>query len=343
MSEDRTGPLPLIRRGGAPAAPRLPGVPNIKPAYLVSGDDDAKIDAWRARLRHRAEEEGGPAALEVFDATASAPGDVASSMAALTLASANRYLLVEHVEAWRADDLEPIERQLADMAEATVLVLITRGKAPARLAKAVAQAGGELRHLPAPKPWQMPRWVAERAKEEGLDLDAEAAQALVSALGPRQQRLAREIEKLGLTAHPRATLTAEEVEQLAAAEVSFRAHDLADALVARDAEAALSLAEELRERDEPPGRLLFAVVRRLRDVHRAAELLEGGLPEQAVRKELSMPPWVAKRTVAQAGKASVHALGRALSVLAELELELRGGSELDEDTALTLGLVRAAA
>ena len=47
----------------------------LKPAYLVCGDDDAKIDAWRARVRHRAEEVpatvhpgSGGAARIVFDA-----------------------------------------------------------------------------------------------------------------------------------------------------------------------------------------------------------------------------------------------------------------------------------
>ena len=35
--------------------------------YLIAGTDQAKIDATRARLRARAEREGGAAALEVFE------------------------------------------------------------------------------------------------------------------------------------------------------------------------------------------------------------------------------------------------------------------------------------
>ena len=53
----------------------------LKPAYLISGDDDPKIDAWRTRVRNRAEEEGGPGALELFDAKA----NVVGSMAAFTV------------------------------------------------------------------------------------------------------------------------------------------------------------------------------------------------------------------------------------------------------------------
>src|SRR3954451_12464508 len=158
-------------------------MPGLKPAYLISGDDDAKIDAWRARVRRRAEEENGPGGLEIFDATSDPPEAVATALTTLTFATGgDRYLLADNVEAWKAGELDPLERELAAIPEGTVLVLIARGKPPAqRLAKAVEKAGGELREYAAPKPWEMPKWAIERAAEEGLQIDPEGAKALVAA------------------------------------------------------------------------------------------------------------------------------------------------------------------
>ena len=85
----------------------------LKPIYLVSGDDDAKIDAWRARLRERAESEGGPGALEAHDASSSAPLDMAASLSMLTMAAGTRYLLADGAQAWKAKDLEPLEDAMA--------------------------------------------------------------------------------------------------------------------------------------------------------------------------------------------------------------------------------------
>ncbi|MBA2428687.1 MAG: hypothetical protein ACR2KD_05220, partial [Thermoleophilaceae bacterium] len=68
------------------------------PAYLVCGDDDAKIDLWRRRVRTRAEEEGGPGALEAFDARDAAPEDVAAELMALTFGESTRYLMADGVE-----------------------------------------------------------------------------------------------------------------------------------------------------------------------------------------------------------------------------------------------------
>src|SRR3954453_6490778 len=158
-------------------------MPGLNPAYLISGDDDPKIDAWRARVRKRAEDENGPGALESFMAPNDTPEVVAAALNTLTFASGDRYLLADNIEAWKGGELDPLEKELKAVPEGTVLVLIARGKPPAKLVKAVEKAGGEHREYASPKPWQMPKWAAERAREEGLNLDQEAAKALVAVVG----------------------------------------------------------------------------------------------------------------------------------------------------------------
>jgi DNA polymerase III subunit delta len=313
----------------------------LKPAYLIAGDDDAKIDAWRTRVRARAEAEGGPGALERFDARESSPDEVAAAAGMLTLSGGRRYVLVDDAGAWKAGELEPLEQALSAPAPETVLVLIVRGKSLARLRKAVEEAGGEFREHAAPKRWKLPGWVVERAREQGLDLDAEAAKALVASVGTRPTRLLRELEKLASAAYPSTTLSADEVERLATAEAGAGVYDLADALVAGDRSRTVALGEGLIAREPRPGGLLFPLVRRLRDVHRAVELLEAGQPEQKVAEALAAPPWVAKRTVAQARAAARDELELALCAFADLELRMRNGEGLDEATELSLTLARA--
>jgi DNA polymerase-3 subunit delta len=318
---------------------------DLKPAYLVCGDDDAKIDAWRGRVRRRAEEERGPGGLETFDGSAAAPAEVAAALATLSFEEGTRYLLVDGVEAWKASQLEPLESALTAMPPDTVLVLVVRGKPLKQLAKAISAAGGELREYAAPKPWELPKWVAERAREEGLQLDGEAAKELIATVGTSQQRLVRELEKLALTVHPSNRLSSADVERLATGDTAPGVYDLADALVAGDLRATLALAEEIAAHEGQPGALLWAIARRLREVRRAAALLEAGVPEQKAAEAVSRQPWVAKKVVARAKKADRAVLERAIEVLAELEIDLRGGGDtaLDEQTAFTLAVARAAA
>src|SRR5215207_4954333 len=231
----------------------------LKPAYLICGDDDAKIDLWRARVRRRAEDERGTGGLEAFEAGASEPQDVAAELATLSFDPGRRYLLVDQVQAWKPSELEPLTAALGSLPPDTVLVLVARGKPPKSLASAVEAAGGESRDYAAPKPWQLPKWAVERAGEEGVQLDSETAKELVSVVGPNQQRLAREIEKLALAVHPSTRIGLEDVERLASGDTAPGAYDLADALAAGDRRAALAIAERIAAHEGKPGGLLWAI------------------------------------------------------------------------------------
>lgn len=316
---------------------------DLKPVYLVCGEDDAKIDAWRTRLRRRAESELGPGGLESFDARAEGPEPIVAALATLTFATGTRYLLAEDVAAWKAAELAPLVTALESIPPDLVLVLIARGKPLKGLVKAVESAGGEVKEYDAPKPWELPRWAVARARELGLLLDPEAAKLLVAIVGSGQQRLAREIEKLAIALHPEVTVRVEDVEQFTAGETTPKLYDLADALVAGELQATMQLAEDLVGQDERPSRFVYPIIGRLREVHRAIELRDAGLSEKDLAKELKAPPWRAKKVVALARRADRQTLERALCRFADLELELRGGGTLDEQTAVSLTLARSAA
>ena len=316
---------------------------DLKPVYLISGDDDAKVDTWRARVRRRAEAELGPGGLETFDARAEGPDAVAAALAVLTFSTGTRYLLADDVSCWKAGDLAPLTDALKSMPPDTVLVLIARGKALKGLVTAVKAAGGEVNECPAPKPWEMPKWAIARARECGLRLEPDAAKLLVSTVGSGQQRLAREIEKLAIAIHPEVTARAEHVEAIASVETAPKVYDLADAVVAGDREATMELAEELAAHDERPSRFVYPIIGRLREVHRAAELLEAGVGEKELGSAMKAPPWRVKKVVALARRADIEAIEHTLCRFADLELELRGGGAgaLDEETAVSLVLAGA--
>ncbi len=76
---------------------------------------------------------------------------------------------------------------------------------------------------------------------------------------------------------------------------------------------------------------------------RAAELLDAGVPEQKVASALKLAPWQAKKALSAAKRSNRDSLARAICVFADLEMDLRGAGEFDEDTAFSLALAKAAA
>jgi LacI family transcriptional regulator len=73
-----------------------------------------------------------------------------------------------------------------------------------------------------------------------------------------------------------------------------------------------------------------------------ARLLDAGVPEKDAAGKLGMPPWLAKKTLSKARDLDRETLERAICAVADLELDLRGEADLDDASAFSLALARAA-
>ena len=82
---------------------------------------------------------------------------------------------------------------------------------------------------------------------------------------------------------------------------------------------------ELRQQGERMPGLLYGMVRRLRDAVAIAEALAAGQPPAQIKKGLRMPGFAADRLISDVGKRDVEAYRQALELMADLELESRGG------------------
>jgi DNA polymerase-3 subunit delta len=324
-------------------------VPSFKATYLIHGDDHGRIAERRTRLRAMAEAESGTAGVEVFEADGCTSEAVALALSAMTFAIGRRFVIADGVERWKDADAEQVAAALEGVDPESLTVAFFareegRTKVPAALVKAVQAAGGQIAEESQVKPRELPRWLAQHAKELGIELDNQAARALIAQVGDRQQRLLRELEKLALEHGPGAHIGVEEVQDSCASSAERKVWTLADAVVAGDRKAATRLLMELRQQGERVPGLLYNMVRRLRDALAIAEALAAGRPPAQIKKGLRMPGFAADRLIADAGKRDVEAFRRALELMADLELESRGGGGgvLSEDTAAVRAVIGAA-
>ncbi|HEX4187469.1 MAG TPA: hypothetical protein VHY83_06195 [Solirubrobacteraceae bacterium] len=332
-------------------------MPQLKPAYLIHGDDHGAVAERRAGLRALAERgEGDAASVELLDGEAASPAGVARALATMTLAVGRRVIIVEGVERWREAEVEQqLKPAMSEMPPETTLALFAReearAKAPAAVHEAVRRARGQIVAQMTVKPWELPKWAREQAARMGLSLDAAAAKALVAQVGERQQRLLRELEKLSLedeprveseapisgagagaaaaspagASHPR-TVTVEEIERRAAHSSELRAYGLADALVGGDARMAALSYLRLRTQGERLSGLSYLMAARLRDALAVALRLRAGESAAEVRRGMRMPQRAAERFVADVSRTDPERLRGALVALAALEVDTRGGA-----------------
>jgi DNA polymerase-3 subunit delta len=194
------------------------------------------------------------------------------------------------------------------------------------------------------KPWELPKWVIARARELELQLESEAARALIAQVGDRQQRLQRELEKLALSAGTGSRIDVEQIEAQAASSAEQKAWSLADALLAGDAAAASGMFLALRAQGERLPGVIYWMAQRMRTALEAAHALEAGEPEAQVKRRLRMPSRAAERLLADARQAGTERLRGAVEQIADLELASRGGARgaASEDTAALVAIQRIA-
>jgi DNA polymerase-3 subunit delta len=283
-------------------------VAELRSLYLIAGDDEAKIDATRARLRRRAESEGGAAALEVFEGEGRAAPDhdaLLAAIPAMSLTESRRFLLADGVERWRDRQLDAVSAALGALPPDLSIVLIARGDAPEKLTAAVRAAEGEVHQFRAVGARGMPRALVAEAERRGFQLTPAAATALVERMGAGPVRLANEIERLALWAGEGGTVDLADLDAMVADTSEAIVWSLADALQRHDAAGALEIAERLVAQGENVTGMVYALASRMRR--------SGG--------ELS----------------------EATEALADLEVWCRGGTDYGDELALTLALRRAAA
>lgn len=281
----------------------------LKSLYLIAGTDGAKIDATRARLRARAESEGGAGALEVFEVAEGrgAPDAEAllGAIPAMSLTGSRRYLLVDGIERWRDRQLDAVAEALKGLPPDLTLVLIARGDAPGKLERAVRDADGDFHSFAAPSARAMPKALVAEAGRLGFRLDPDAARALVERMGPGPVRLGNELRRLALWAGDGGEVGLDDLDAMVADSSEAIVWSLADALDRRDRAEALTVAERLIAQGENVTGMTYALASRIRR-SRDSDL---------------------RATLAQA--------------LADLEVWCRGGADYGDELALDLALRRA--
>jgi DNA polymerase III delta subunit len=215
------------------------------------------------------------------------------------------------------------------------------------LRNAVAAAGGDVREFKAPTRDQMARWIADRARERGINISPPAAALLAERVGAnvrerdidrrRQGELAvAELEKLAVYRLD-GQIRPEDVKVLVADAVPGSTWAFLDAVGMRRAGEAAELAERLA--DVPGPVLVVHLHRRIRELIEIADLLAAGTPAATLVRTLKLNPYRAERLAEQARTWALPELDAALVGLLELDAALKsreGGSELRRRAAVSL-------
>lgn len=323
----------------------------LKPVYLITGNDRPKVEVALMRLRARFDA-GSIERLVVPGKDGATGTDVVAACNAGTLLLGERLVLVTEVDGrrddrgrltggWKAADVEAVVDYLRAPAPGTVLCLVGEEvKKDSALAKACAKAGDVLA-------WEVDKrglaaWVVERFRERDVKLEREASAALIDIVGDDKLALALEIDKLATWADGE-PIGVEEVQRLATPFAEDPPWALTDAWGKRDPSMVLGIVEAMldrspRQRRDEAGTVAARLGAHLAKLSRMKGLLESGLPAREAAAKLGLKDFPGQKLARQAEAFTVEELRDATLRLARLDYALKGGSKLPPDLELQLAV-----
>jgi DNA polymerase III subunit delta len=309
------------------------------PAYLVRGDDPSLVgQAVQELLESLVGERDAGTVVEEHGAS-TADLDVASIVDALTtppFITDRRVVVVRDAGRLTAADASRLAPCLEEPLEGVVLVLVAGGgTVPAALVKAVERNG---RSVDAAVGTGRARsqWIVDRLHEAPVRLDPRAAARLGDHLGGDLNRLQGVLDTLAAAYGPGAAIDVERLEPFLGEAGKVAPWELTDAVDSGDAGAALAALNRMLGAGASHPLVVLAVLHR----HYEAMLRLDGASvtsgEQAAALLGTRSTYPAKKALEQGRRMGADRLGRAVELLAEADLDLRGRNALPDSTVLEI-------
>ncbi len=330
--------------------------------HVLYGRDDFRRRQAYLALRAQPETPLGPPDTLVFDGREARPEDVLLACRAVPFLGGSRLIVVEGLlsrfedgggrgagrgrrrrDAGNLGGWEAIVREAESLPDTSWLVFLDGDLGAGNpLLQALRPLAAEVREFRPPNTFrsrdegwsELDEWTAQRAAQEGVDLERAAVQALTNAVGADLWALSTEIEKLAAYA-PGRRVTVQDIEATGpGAEGTL--YTMRDATVeGRRAEAVARL-RELLDAGKPAQLLLAVIAGRYRELLQAWDLQSSGADATTTKGAFArMPDFAFRRLTQQVQRYDLPRLRRAYQRRLETDLDIKSGL-LDEETALFL-------
>lgn len=306
----------------------------MPPLHLLTGDDDLLLQRATERVLDQLTSDDPELSVEVYDA---AEVEGLPELRTQSLFGGRVCVVVRGLEGTRgqgppASLKAELEDYCAAPDEGAVLVLVTRGVGRIQRINKLVKQHGQVHEAKAPPDWRDDQWraiVTDEFRRAGRTAEADAIAAILDHAGLSPSAIASKVaQAVASTQEPR--ITADHVEAVVEGHGRRSGFELADAIADRDAGRAIALLRGSLEAGEAPLALLGAITYRFRQLQQLrADTVPKGTPPKVVDR---LEP-VAK------GNFAIGELGWCMDRLAQLDVDLKGNTDLPPDLVLEFGVI----
>lgn len=268
---------------------RAEGIDELKPVYLIYGDEEYLANEALGRLRGMFEmEDSGGLNIEVLDISDTDAKRIIDTAEVTPMISSRRLLIVNGVDKLSKKGKEELGKYIERPNDKTVLVLVTRFPKPGEtrdaniikriesstLYKQVKISGETLKFTQVKKGRQgkIELWVRSEFKNRGKKITDEVVSALFEKVGTELRDLNTAIEQVCLYSGEIELVSVEMVSDTIHGSASHGVFELVDTVAERRRDLSLLLLNRLVEQGENPQNLFNLLLRQFRMIAKVKSL-----------------------------------------------------------------------
>ena len=313
--------------------------------HLITGDDESLVLSAIGELIKELVGDGDRSLMvDDFDGEEYELRSVVDAAQTAPFLTDRRVVVARGIGRFPAGDVAPLVAYLGDPLLSTALVLVGGGgRLPKALLDALKQAKATIVETAPPfKARERSEWFEEQITAAGLRLDAQAVQLLAGWLGEDAGRLQGVIETLLATFGGETLLRSNDIEPFLGEAGGIPPWDLTDAIDSGDATKSLTaLHRMIGAGDRHP----LQVMSILHGHYGKLLALDGSGARDETSAAAAMgikPGYPAKKALDHYRKIGGAQVNRAISLLAQADLDLRGAKEWPDELVMEVLVARLA-
>lgn len=311
--------------------------------HLLTGDDESILRAKAHDLVHELVGDGDRSLLvDEFEGDEYELREVSDAAQTMPFLTDKRIVVARDVGRFNADDLVPLLGYLDNPLDTTDLVLVGGGgRMSKKLTDAVKGAGGaNLNTSPPNRAKDRHTWVRTQAEEHGVRLDGQAAGRIAEQLGEDMGRLEGILAVLRSTFGEGAKVGVADVEPFLGEAGGVPPWDFTDAIDGGKTSQALTLMARMIHGGERHPLQIMAILH----THYARLARLDGVDarnEQEAAEAMGIKPgFPAKKALGNYRRLGGGGVRRAIELLGQADLDLRGATDLDPELIMEVLVAR---
>ena len=274
-----------------------------------------------------------------LDASTAHPPALLHELNAYPLGTQRRVVLIQNINSLPAPSQEALQESVSSLPDFLTLILTSERMDRRKLLyKAIAGAGVVVELLPL-KPAEVKTWIRERLKERGKKITAALSENIFELTGANLSDVSNELNNLIDYMGDRTEVEQADIDALIASRSKEPIYKLTEHIADRDFTPACLVLRQLLAEGEHELRILWHLDFTVKRLLRAKCLLEEGVNDDVILRNLQIRPFLKRRFFQQVRSFSVDELRRMYRAIVEWDNKFKSTSRWHPDIDMEL-LVR---